>query len=37
MSDVASLALHLGGDESSYAHGSLIRIDGGETLCRYPV
>lgn len=37
MSDVASLALYLASDESSYIHGDLIRIDGGETLCRYSV
>lgn len=36
-SDVASLALYLASDESSYIHGDLIRIDGGETLCRYSV
>lgn len=28
MSDVASLALYLASDESSYIHGSLIRIGG---------
>ena len=36
-SDVANLALYLASDESSYIHGDLIRIDGGETLCRYAV
>ncbi|MFV0458861.1 MAG: SDR family NAD(P)-dependent oxidoreductase [Actinomycetales bacterium] len=35
--DVASLALYLASDESSYIHGDLIRVDGGETLCRYSV
>jgi len=24
-------------DESSYIHGDLIKVDGGETLCRYSV
>jgi NAD(P)-dependent dehydrogenase (short-subunit alcohol dehydrogenase family) len=36
-SDVASLALFLASDESSYIHGDLIAIDGGETLSRYSV
>lgn len=35
--DVANLALFLASDESSYIHGDLVRIDGGETLCRYSV
>lgn len=37
MEDVANLALFLASDESSYIHGDLVRIDGGETLCRYSV
>ncbi|GIJ20021.1 SDR family NAD(P)-dependent oxidoreductase [Micromonospora lutea] len=35
--DIAELALYLASDESSYVHGALIRIDGGETLSRYSV
>ena len=35
--DVANLALFLASDESDYIHGDLIRLDGGETLCRYSV
>jgi enoyl-[acyl-carrier-protein] reductase (NADH) len=37
MLDIVNLALYLAGDESSHARGSLIRVDGGETLCRYSV
>jgi len=35
--DVADLAVFLASSESSYIHGALIPIDGGETLCRYSV
>jgi NAD(P)-dependent dehydrogenase (short-subunit alcohol dehydrogenase family) len=35
--DIADLAVFLVSDRSSYIHGDLIRIDGGETLCRYSV
>ncbi len=35
--DVADLAVFLASEESSYIHGDLIRLDGGETLCRYSV
>lgn len=35
--DIAQLAVFLASDESSYIHGDLIRVDGGETLCRYSV
>ena len=37
VADIANLAIFLGSDESSYIHGDLIRIDGGETLCRFSV
>jgi len=37
VSDIANLAVFLASDESSYIHGDLIRVDGGETLCRYSV
>lgn len=36
-SDIADLAVSLARDESSYVHGDLVRIDGGETLCGYSV
>lgn len=35
--DIANLAIFLASDESSYIHGDLIRVDGGETLCRFSV
>ncbi|HTF54030.1 MAG TPA: SDR family oxidoreductase [Pseudonocardia sp.] len=35
--DIAQLAVFLASDESSYIHGDLIKVDGGETLCRYSV
>jgi len=35
--DIANLAVFLASEESSYIHGDLVRIDGGETLCRYSV
>lgn len=35
--DVADLAVFLASERSSYIHGDLVRIDGGETLCRYSV
>lgn len=35
--DIADLAVFLASERSSYIHGALVRIDGGETLCRYSV
>jgi NAD(P)-dependent dehydrogenase (short-subunit alcohol dehydrogenase family) len=35
--DVADLAVFLASDESSYIHGDLIKVDGGERLSRYSV
>jgi len=35
--DVADLAVFLASERSSYIHGALLRIDGGETLSRYSV
>jgi NAD(P)-dependent dehydrogenase (short-subunit alcohol dehydrogenase family) len=35
--DIAQLAVFLASDDSSYIHGDLIRVDGGETLSRYSV
>lgn len=35
--DISNLAVFLASDESSYIHGDLIRVDGGETLCRFSV
>jgi NAD(P)-dependent dehydrogenase (short-subunit alcohol dehydrogenase family) len=37
VSDIANLAVFLASDQSSYIHGDLVRVDGGETLCRYSV
>lgn len=35
--DIASLAVFLASERSSYMHGALVKIDGGESLCRYSV
>lgn len=35
--DVSNLAVFLASDESTYIHGDLIKLDGGEQLCRYSV
>ena len=35
--DVADLAVFLASDKSSYIHGDLIKVDGGEQLSRYSV
>jgi NAD(P)-dependent dehydrogenase (short-subunit alcohol dehydrogenase family) len=35
--DIAQLAVFLASAESSYIHGDLVRVDGGETLSRYSV
>jgi NAD(P)-dependent dehydrogenase (short-subunit alcohol dehydrogenase family) len=35
--DIAQLTVFLASDASSYIHGDLVRIDGGETLCRFSV
>ncbi|WP_244122556.1 SDR family NAD(P)-dependent oxidoreductase [Burkholderia multivorans] len=35
--DVSNLAVFLASSESSFIHGALIPVDGGETLCRYSV
>jgi NAD(P)-dependent dehydrogenase (short-subunit alcohol dehydrogenase family) len=35
--DIAHFGVVLASDEFSYIHGDLVRIDGGETLCRYSV
>ncbi len=35
--DISNLAVFLASAESSYIHGDLVRVDGGETLSRYSV
>jgi len=35
--DVANLAIFLASEESSYIHGDMIEVDGGERLSRYSV
>jgi len=35
--EIAGAALFLASEDSSYIHGDLIKVDGGETLCRYSV
>jgi NAD(P)-dependent dehydrogenase (short-subunit alcohol dehydrogenase family) len=35
--DIENLAVFLASEESSYMHGVLVPLDGGETLCRYSV
>jgi NAD(P)-dependent dehydrogenase (short-subunit alcohol dehydrogenase family) len=35
--DVASAAVFLASDESSFIHGDLLKVDGGEQLSRFSV
>jgi NAD(P)-dependent dehydrogenase (short-subunit alcohol dehydrogenase family) len=35
--DVANAAVFLASDESSYVHGDMLQVDGGERLSRYSV